>query len=49
MRPAAPGPFPRMIAQPGVALYGQYALRAGPGETPPPVQQAILDSLAAAS
>ena len=28
---------------------GQYALPAGPGETPPPVQQAILDSLAAAS
>jgi Phytanoyl-CoA dioxygenase (PhyH) len=42
------GRFPRMIAQPGVALHGQYALRAAPGETPPPVQQAILDSLAAA-
>ena len=40
---------PRMIAQPGVALHGQYALRAEPGETPPPVQQAILDSLAAAA
>jgi hypothetical protein len=38
-----------MIAQPGVALHGQYALQAGPGETPPPVQQAILDSLAAAA
>ena len=37
-----------MIAQPGVALYGQYALPAGPGQTPPPVQRAILDSLAAA-
>jgi hypothetical protein len=35
-----------MIAQPGVALHGQYALRAAPGETPPPVQRAILDSLA---
>jgi hypothetical protein len=34
-----------MIAQPGVALYGQYALRAEAGETLPPVQQAILDSL----
>jgi hypothetical protein len=42
------GRFPRMIAQPGVALYGQYALRAEAGETPPPVQQAILDSLAPA-
>jgi hypothetical protein len=36
-----------MIAQPGVALHGQYALRAISGETPPPVQQVILDSLAA--
>ena len=43
------GRFPRMIAQPGVALYGQYALLPGPGETPPPVEQAILGSLAAAS
>ena len=43
------GRFPRIIAQPGVALYGQYALRAGPGETPPPVQRAILGSLPAAS
>jgi len=42
------GRFPRMIAQPAVALHGQYALRAAPGETPPPVQQAILDSLAPA-
>jgi hypothetical protein len=42
------GRFPRMIAQPGVALYGQYALHAEAGETPPPVQQAILDSLAPA-
>ena len=41
------GQSPRMIAQPGVALHGQYALRAAPGETPPPVQQVILDSLAA--
>ena len=43
------GHRPRMIAQPGVALHGQYALRAAPGETPPPVQQVILDSLAAAA
>ena len=43
------GRFPRMIAQPGVALSGQYALRAEPGEAPPPVQQAILGSLAAAA
>jgi Phytanoyl-CoA dioxygenase (PhyH) len=42
------GRFPRMIAQPGVALYGQYALRGEAGETPPPVQQVILDSLAPA-
>jgi hypothetical protein len=41
------GHLPRMIAQPGVALHGQYALRAVPGETPPPVQRVILDSLAA--
>jgi hypothetical protein len=41
------GRFPRMIAQPAVALYGQYALRAEPGQTPPPVQQAILEGLAA--
>jgi hypothetical protein len=38
-----------MIAQPAVALHGQYDLRAGAGETPPPVQQVILDSLAAAA
>jgi ectoine hydroxylase-related dioxygenase (phytanoyl-CoA dioxygenase family) len=43
------GHRPRMIAQPAVALHGQYALRAAPGETPPPVQQVILDSLAAAA
>ncbi|HEX3390306.1 MAG TPA: phytanoyl-CoA dioxygenase family protein [Streptosporangiaceae bacterium] len=43
------GRRPRMIAQPGVALHGQYDLRAGAGETPPPVQQVILDSLAAAA
>ena len=41
------GRRPRMIAQPAVALHGQYALRAAPGDTPPPVQQVILDSLAA--
>jgi hypothetical protein len=37
----------RMVAQPAVALHGQYALEAEPGETPPPVQRVILDSLAA--
>ena len=41
------GQLPRMIAQPGVTLHGQYAVRAMPGETPPPVQRVILDSLAA--
>ena len=41
------GQLPRMIAQPGVALHRQYAVPARPGETPPPVQQVILDSLAA--
>jgi hypothetical protein len=41
------GHLPRMIAQPGVALHGQYEVPAIPGETPPPVQQVILDSLAA--
>jgi Phytanoyl-CoA dioxygenase (PhyH) len=43
------GHQPRMIAQPAVALHGQYALEAGPGETPPPVQRVILGSLAAAA
>ena len=43
------GRLPRMIAQPAVALHGQYAWRPVPGETPPPVQQVILDSLAAAA
>jgi hypothetical protein len=42
------GRSPRIIAQPGVALHGQYALRAEAGETPPPVQRAILESLPAA-
>lgn len=42
------GRFPRMIAQPAVALHGQYPLQAAPGQAPPPVQRAILDSLAAA-
>ena len=39
------GRFPRMIAQPAVALHGQYPLHAVPGAPPPPVQQAILDGL----
>jgi len=39
---------PRIIAQPGVALRAEYALHERPGEQPPPVQRAILDSLAAA-
>lgn len=38
-----------MIAQPGVALHGQYDLRAAAGKTPSAVQQVILDSLAAAA
>ncbi len=42
------GRFPRMIAQPGVALLGQYALAPGPRDQPPPVEQAILDGLARA-
>lgn len=40
------GRFPRMIAQPAVALLGQYSLSPEPGEPPPPVEQAILDGLA---
>ena len=42
------GRFPRMIAQPGVALLGEYSLAPPPGEPPPPVQQAILEGLARA-
>ena len=42
------GRQPRIIAQPGVALHAEYALHERPGEQPPPVQRAILDSLAAA-
>ena len=39
------GRFPRMIAQPAVALHGQYPPQALPGAPSPPVQQAILDGL----
>ncbi len=39
------GRRPRMIAQPAVTLYGRYSLNPGPGEPPPPVEQAILDGL----
>lgn len=42
------GRFPRMIAQPGVALFGEYSLAPGPDEPPPPVERAILDGLARA-
>jgi hypothetical protein len=42
------GRLPRMIAQPGVALFGEYSLAPGPGELPPPVERAILDGLARA-
>jgi Phytanoyl-CoA dioxygenase (PhyH) len=42
------GHQPRIIAQPGVALHEEYPLHERPGEQPPPVQHAILDSLAAA-
>jgi Phytanoyl-CoA dioxygenase (PhyH) len=42
------GRSPRMIAQPGVALFGEYALSPQPGVPPPPVEQAILDGLAPA-
>jgi len=38
------GRFPRMIAQPGVALHIEYPL-AGPPGAAPPVEQAILASL----
>jgi hypothetical protein len=37
-----------MIAQPGVALFGEYALSPRPDAPPPPVEQAILDGLAQA-
>jgi hypothetical protein len=37
-----------MIAQPGVALFGEYSLAPGPDEPPPPVERAILDGLARA-
>ena len=42
------GRQPRIVAQPGVALHAEYALHQRPGEQPPPVQRAILGSLAAA-
>lgn len=38
------GRLPRMIAQPAVALHGQYPLQAPPGTPPSPVEQAILAS-----
>jgi len=34
-----------MIAQPGVALFGEFALSPRPGAPPAPVEQAILDGL----
>lgn len=40
------GRCPRMIAQPGVALFGEYPLTPQPAAPPPPVEQAILDGLA---
>ena len=40
------GRFPRMIAQPGVPLFGEYALAPRPGAPSPPVERAILDGLA---
>ena len=42
------GRSPRMIAQPGVALHGEYPLSASPGSRPSPAERAILDSLTAA-
>jgi Phytanoyl-CoA dioxygenase (PhyH) len=42
------GRFPRMIAQPAVALHGQYPLQPGPGGELAPVEQAIVSGLAAA-
>ena len=42
------GRRPRMIAQPGVALFGEFALSPQPGAPPAPVEQAILDGLAMA-
>jgi len=39
---------PRIIAQPGVALRAEYSLQERPAEQLPPVQRAILGSLAAA-
>jgi Phytanoyl-CoA dioxygenase (PhyH) len=39
------GRFPRMIAQPAVALHGEYPLAAPPDGRPSPVEQAILSSL----
>jgi hypothetical protein len=43
------GRFPRIIAQPAVALHGQYELRAVPGTPPPPVEEAIIQGLAQAA
>jgi hypothetical protein len=39
------GRFPRMIAQPAVALHGEYPLLAPPDGRPSPVEQAILSGL----
>ena len=40
------GPAARMIAQPAVALNGEFPLQAAPGAPLSPVEQAILDGLA---
>jgi hypothetical protein len=42
------GCWPRMIAQPAVALFGEYGLAPQPGVSPAPVERAILDGLAQA-
>jgi hypothetical protein len=42
------GRFPRMMAQPSVALLGEYPLHALPPAPPSPVEQAILSGLASA-
>ena len=39
------GHFPRMIAQPGVAVLEPYRLQPAPGEPPPPVERAIINGL----
>jgi hypothetical protein len=42
------GRFPRMMAQPSVALLGEYPLYGRPSAPPSPVEQAIVSSLASA-